>query len=102
MTEKDNQFEIKVAVAGIDPKDLNVEVTPDGLVVKGETNTEKKEEKGEVHTSEFQSGSLFRSVQFPKKVDANKVKAEIKNGLLTVVAPVAEEAKSRKVNIQAA
>jgi HSP20 family molecular chaperone IbpA len=102
MTEKDNQFEIKVAVAGIDPKDLDVEVTPDGLVVKGETKREKKEEKGEVHTSEFQSGSLFRSVQFPKKVDVNKVKAEIKNGLLTVVAPVAEEAKSRKVNIQAA
>jgi len=103
MTEKDNQFEIKVAVAGIDPKDLNVEVTPDGLVVKGETKTQqKKEEKGEVHTSEFQSGSLFRSVQFPKKVDVDKVKAEIKNGLLTVVAPVAEEAKSRKVNIQAA
>ena len=70
--------------------------------MKGETKTEKKEDKGEVHTSEFQSGSLFRSIHFPKKVDPNKVKAEIKNGLLTVVAPIAEEARSRKVNIQAA
>jgi HSP20 family protein len=102
LKEKDNQFQLQVAVAGVDPKDLQVEVTPEGLLVKGETKTEKKDEKGEVHTSEFQSGSLFRSIRFPKKIDADKVKAEIKNGLLTITAPIAEEAKARKVNIQAA
>lgn len=102
LTEKNNQFEIKVAVAGIDPKDINVEVTPDDLLVKGETKTEKTEEKGEVHASEFQCGSLFRSVHLPKKIDPNRVTAEIKNGLLTIVAPVAEEAKARKVNVHAA
>jgi len=102
LTEKDNQFEIRVAVAGIDPKDLNVEVTSEALLVKGETKSEKKEQKGEVHTSEFQEGSLFRSIQFPNKVDPNRVKAEFKNGMLTVVAPIAEEAKSRKVSVHAA
>jgi len=102
LTEKDNRFEIQVAVAGIDPKDLNVEVTAEDLLVKGETKSEKKEQKGEVHTTEFQEGSLFRSIRFPKKVDPNKVKAEIKNGMLTVVAPIAEEAKSRKVSVHAA
>jgi HSP20 family protein len=102
LREKDGKFEVQVAVAGIDPKDIRIEVTPEALLVKGETKTEKKEEKGEVHTSEFQSGSLFRSIQFPKKVDADKVKAEIKNGLLTVRAPIAEEAKARKVEIEAA
>jgi len=102
LKEKNGQFELQVAVAGVDPKDIHVEVTPEGLLVRGETKTEKKEEKGELHTSEFQTGSLFRSVQFPRKVDADKVKAEIKNGLLTVTAPIAEEAKARKINIQAA
>jgi HSP20 family protein len=102
LTEKDGQFEIRVVVAGVDPKDLTVEVTPEDLLVKGETKTEKKEDKGEVHTSEFQVGSLFRSIHFPKKVDPNRVKAEIKNGLLTVAASIAEEAKSRKVNVHAA
>jgi HSP20 family protein len=102
LKEKDNQFEVKVAVAGIDAKDLIVEVTAEDVLVKGETKSEKKEEKGEVHTSEFQSGSLFRSIHFPKKVDADKVKAEVRNGLLTIVAPIAEEAKARKVNVQAA
>jgi HSP20 family protein len=102
LKEKDNQFELQVAVAGVDPKDIQVEVTGDSLLVKGETKTEKKEEKGEVYVSEFQSGSLFRSLQLPKKIDADKVKAEIKNGLLTITAPIAEEAKSRKVNVQVA
>ena len=102
LKEKDNQFQLQVVVAGIDPKDIQVEVTSDSLLVRGERKTEKKEEKGEVHKSEFQSGSLFRSIQFPKKIDTDKVKAEIKNGLLTVTAPIAEETKARKVNIQAA
>jgi HSP20 family protein len=102
LEEKDNQFKVQVAVAGVDPRDLKVEVTSEELLVKGETKTEKKEEKGEVHTSEFQSGSLFRSIRFPKKIDADKVKAEIKNGLLTITAPIAEEAKARKVDIHAA
>ena len=102
LTEKNNQFEVKIVVAGVDPKDLKVEVTSEDLLVKGETRTQKKEEKGEVHTSEFQSGSLFRSIHFPKNVDPDKVKAEIKNGLLSIVAPIAEEAKARKVDIHAA
>ena len=102
LKEKDNQFDVQVDVAGVDPKDIKVEVTPNDLLIKGETKTEKKDEKGDVHTSEFKSGSLFRSVHFPKRVDTNKVKAEIKNGLLTVVAPIAEDAKTRKVNIQVA
>jgi HSP20 family protein len=102
LAEKDDQFEIKVAVSGIDPKDLKVEVTAEDLLVKGETRTEKKEEKCEVYTSEFESGSLFRSIHLPKKVDPNKVKAELKNGLLTVTAPIAEEAKARMVRVQSA
>ena len=102
ITEKDNRFEIKIAVTGIEPKDLKVEVTEKDLLVKGETRTEKKEDKGEVHTSEFQSGSVFRSIHLPKKVDPDKVKADLKNGLLTVTAPITEEAKARKVDIQAA
>jgi len=102
LAEKDNHFEIKVAVTGIDSKDLKVEVTEEDLLVKGETRTEKKEEKGEVHTSEFESGSLFRSIHFLKRVDPNEVKAELKNGLLTVTAAIAEEAKAQKVKVQSA
>jgi len=105
VAEKDNHFEIKVAVAGVDPKDLKVEITDEELLVRSETKSEKKDEerdKGRVHVSEFQSGSLFRSVHLPKKIDPNKVKADFKNGLLTVNAPIAEAQQPRKIEIQAA
>ena len=102
LKEKDNKYELHAAVAGVDTKDIKVEVTAEGVQIQGETRTEKNEEKGETCISEFQSGSLFRSIQFPKKIDPNKVKAEIRNGMLTVTAAIAEEAKPKKVEIHAA
>jgi HSP20 family molecular chaperone IbpA len=96
LQEKNNKFELKINVAGLDAKDLKVEVTRDSLLVRGETERRKKEDKGEIHISEFHSGSLFRSVSFPKPVDPDKVKAELKNGLLMVTAPIAEPAKLGK------
>lgn len=102
LKEKDNHFELQAAIAGMDPKDLHVEVTPEELLIRGETRIEKKEEKGQVHFSEFRSGSLFRSIHFPKRIDPNKVKAELRNGLLTITAPIAEESRARKIDIPAA
>jgi HSP20 family protein len=102
LKEKDGRFELRVAVAGVDPKDLKVEVTSEGLLVKGETRKEEKKEEGQVRISEFHSGSLFRSLQFPKRIDPDKVKAEVKNGLLTITAPIVETAKAKSVEIQAA
>ncbi len=104
LKEKDGQLEIQVDVAGMEAKDIKVEIAGEDLLVTGETKTEKEEEKDKVYTSEFQSGSLFRSIHLPKKVDPDKTKAELKNGLLTIVAPVVAEkdAQKRKVMIQAA
>jgi HSP20 family protein len=63
---------------------------------------EKKEEKDKVYTSELKTGSLFRSIRFPKKIDTEKVKAEFKNGMLKITASLAEGQEAKKVSIQAA
>jgi HSP20 family protein len=102
LSEKDNEFLVKVAVPGVDAKDLNVEVTPEELLVKGESRHEQEEKKGKIHTTEIRSGSIFRTIRFPKKVNPDKVKAEFKNGMLTLTAQVAEEQQAKKVNIEAA
>jgi len=102
LEEKDNEFRLQVAVPGVDPKDINIEVTPEDILVKAEMKKEKKEEKGEVYTCEFASGNLFRSVHLPKKIDPDKVKAEFKNGVLTLKAPVAGEARVKKIAVEAA
>ena len=102
LREKGKEFNLQIAVPGIDAKDLDIEVTPDTLLVKAEIHHEQEEKKGNLYACEFQSGNLFRSVQFPKKVNPEKVKAEFKNGMLTITAEVAEEGQARKVNIEAA
>jgi len=102
LKEKDKQFEVTVAMAGVDPRDLTIEVTAEDLLIKGETHHEHYEEKGEIYACEFEGGDLFRAIHFPKKISPDKVKAQFKNGLLTLTAPVAEEARARKVAIVAA
>jgi HSP20 family protein len=102
LREEDDELFINVAAQGMEAKDLAIEVTPEDVLVKGETHHEHKEEKGKVHTCEFRSGSLFRTIHLPKKIDPDKVKAEFKNGMLLLKAPIAEEQRSRKVKIEAA
>jgi HSP20 family molecular chaperone IbpA len=100
MREEDGEFKLEIAVPGIESKDLDIEVTPEDLLVKGEIRHEHREDKGKVHVCEFQSGTLFRSIHFPKKIEPEKVAAEFKNGLLKIKAPIAEAA--RKVKVEAA
>jgi HSP20 family protein len=102
LREKDNQFKIEIAVPGVEAKALDIEVTPENVLVKGETRREHKEEKGNIQTSEFKYGNLFRAIQLPKKIDPDKVKAELKNGILYLTADIAAESQAKKVSIQAA
>ena len=101
MTEKDDEFHVSVAIPGIDPKSLDIEVAPEYLLIKAEIHHEHTAEKGEIHTCEFETGSLFRSVRFPKKIDPNKVKAEFRNGMLHLTAAVAEGAHLRSIEVKA-
>ena len=75
--------------SGVDPKDLNIEVTPEDIVLKAEIHHQHDERKGTVHTCEFESGSMFRSIHLPRRINPDKVRAELKNGLLRVTAEAA-------------
>jgi HSP20 family protein len=100
--EKDDELFVNVAVSGVDPKDIEIEITPEDLLVKGEVRHEHTEDKGTVHTCEFASGHLFRTIHLPERIDPNKVKAEFKNGMLHLKAPIAKEQRARKVAAEAA
>jgi HSP20 family protein len=102
LEEKDDEFLLQVATPGVDPKDIDIEVTPEDILVKADVHHEHKEKKGDVYACEFASGNLFRSIHLPKKIDPDKVKAEFKNGMLSLKAPVAAEARAKKVTVEAA
>ncbi len=92
LTEKENAFSLRIAVPGVDPKDIGIEVTPESLLVKAETRHEHREDRGQVHICEFEAGNMFRSIPFPKAINPEKVKAEFKDGVLNVTAEVAQSA----------
>jgi HSP20 family protein len=96
LRERDDEFLVSIALPGIGAKDVSIQVTPEDLLVKGETHHEHKEEKERVHICEFGSGSIFRTIHFPKKVDPDKVTGDFKDGIISLRVPVAREERPEK------
>ena len=86
-------FLVEAAVAGVEPAQLEVQASSDELLLAAPLHHHHPAPAGEVLTCEFANGPLFRSVRFPEPVDPGRVKAEIRNGLLRVTAPVAGRTK---------
>lgn len=95
-----NGFVVEAAVAGVDPKRLDVQVTPTELLLTADVHHSDREQGGDVLVCEFVNGPLFRSYRFPEPIDPSNVSAEIHNGMLRVTAPLAQPA--RKVGVKAA
>ena len=93
---------IKVEVPDINREDVEVTVENNTLTLKGNKNfpTDVKEEQ--FRRVERRYGSFVRSFTLPNTVDAAKVSAEYKNGVLTVKLPFREEAKPRTINVEVA
>src|SRR5215467_9384557 len=62
VVEKEGKFEIKFAVAGVDPNDVNVMVTSSRVLLKAESAEEENSDEGTVHISDFRTATVFRAV----------------------------------------
>lgn len=102
LSETDGEFLLEAALSGVDAKDIDIEVTPDDIVLKADVQHGHEEKKGTVHYCEFEAGKMFRSIRLPKKINPDKVKAEFRNGLLRLTAEIAEEARAKKIKPEAA
>jgi len=100
--ETENDIVVKAELPGVDPKDLNVHVEDNTLYLKGERNYEKDVKEQNYHRIERSYGSFARSFSLPSSIDASTVKAEFKDGLLTVTMPKREEAKPKTVKVEVA
>jgi HSP20 family protein len=95
----DDDVIITAEIPGIDPADIDLNVTGDTLAIKG-TRKGYEAKKGEAwHRRERGSGNFYRSVQLPYNVDGNKVQADYIKGVLKIVLPRAEADKPRKISV---
>ena len=91
---------IKADVAGIDEKDINVTVQDNILTISGERTEEQNESKNSTFTLlERKKGSFSRSILLPDGVKAENVKAELKNGVLTITLPKGKPVETKKIKI---
>lgn len=99
--ETDDAIHLKVEVPGMEAKDLNVEVTEESVLIKGERKSESKTEEKGVVRSEFHYGKFERRIPLPTHIQTNQVQAECKNGMLSLTLPKieSEQRKAVKVNV---
>jgi len=100
--ETEDAIVLKAELPGIDAKDVEVRVEDNTLYLKGERKYEKEVKEQNYHRVERSYGSFARSFSLPNSIDAEKVKAEYKDGLLTLTMPKREEAKPKTIKIDVA
>ena len=102
--EKSNAFEITAELPGLDANNIELSLSDDVLTIKGEKKEEKEEKKKDYYLSERRYGSFERRMQIPEGVDADKIEATFKKGVLTVTLPKKAEAQKpeQKISVKAA
>jgi HSP20 family protein len=104
VSETDRAYEITAELPGMDEKSIEVNVANGGLTIKGEKQEEKEEKKKDYYVSERRYGSFERYFALPEGVDADKIEAAFKNGVLRVTLPKTAEAQkpAKKIEVKAA
>ncbi len=94
------KFYLRVAVPGIDPKDVKIEVQGNVLTISGERKHAEEKKEVTYHQREFTYGAFQRVLTLPEGVDVEKLTAEFNNGVLELTAPLAAAALPRRIEIK--
>lgn len=98
--ETENELVLKADVPEVDPKNVAIQMENGTLTLKGERRFEEQRNGRGFHRIERGYGSFVRAFSLPDTVDPEKVKADYKNGVLTVTLPKKEVAKPKTVNVE--
>lgn len=99
VVETGENFVVKAAVPGVDPKDVEISVDDDVLTIRGEFNKQEESSDESYLRREIRYGSFQRQLRLPPTVDAEKAQAAFENGLLKLTLPKKPEARARSIKI---
>lgn len=91
---------VRVELAGVDPKEVSVRFENGVLTLRGERKLENAEHRENYHRIERSYGSFTRAFVLPGTIDSEKIRAESKNGVLSVVLPKKAELKPRPIVVK--
>jgi HSP20 family protein len=99
IADTEKAYEVTAELPGMDEKNVEVKFSSGVLTIKGEKREEKEEKKKDYHLSERRYGSFQRSFTVPDGIDADKIDATFKDGVLTVSLPKTPEAQKKEKQI---
>jgi HSP20 family protein len=100
--EDENGITLKAELPGMKKEEMDVRVENNVLTLHGERKRESEVKEDGYFRSERAYGSFSRSFTLPTTVDASKIGANYKDGVLTVTLPKAEEAKPKQIDVKVA
>ncbi|GAB6067423.1 Hsp20/alpha crystallin family protein [Methylothermus subterraneus] len=100
--EEANRYVVQADLPGVKPEDIEVTLQNGVLTIKGERQTEAKEEKENYRRVERFYGSFFRRFTLPESVDEEKIEANYDKGVLTVSIPKKPEVQPKKISVKVA
>lgn len=98
--EKDGKLHIRAEMPGVEPSDVNVSITGNRLTISGERKSSRELDEANVFVRELSHGTFERSFSLPEGINAEEVKAEFSNGMLSLTLPLPPQNKTRQVKIQ--
>jgi HSP20 family protein len=99
VAESEGEVTVKMEVPGVEKDHLQLTVSDDRLIVRGEVRKESEEKRKHYYRQEIRYGAFQRSVPLPVEVDAAKASAELKNGMLKVTLPKSTHPKAQEIKV---
>lgn len=99
---RDGNLVVRADLPGLTKDDISIEAEDDVLMISGERSDETRDERDDFYRSERTYGRFFRAIQLPEGVDADKIDASFKDGVLevTIPAPKVTTPKNRQIKIK--
>lgn len=99
--QTEDDIVIKSAIAGITADDIDVSITNDMVTIKGHRKPDEKIRESDYYYQELYWGPFSRSIILPEEIDADKAKATMKNGVLTLRLPKLAKNRIKRVRVAA-
>ncbi|HEX9050993.1 MAG TPA: Hsp20/alpha crystallin family protein [Anaeromyxobacter sp.] len=98
--EDGDEIAVRAELAGVEPKDVEIRFENGVLTLKGERKLEMEDRRENYHRVELSYGTFTRGFSLPASIDAEKIRAESKNGVLLVHLPKKAEAKPKSIQVK--
>jgi HSP20 family protein len=100
VSETDDEIQVTAEIPGIDQNDVEVLLEDDRLIIRGEKKEQREDKDRNYHVRERVQGAFSRTLPLPFAPEPNQVKAQFKNGVMTITIPKPQKVKQQQHRIE--